>query len=527
MSPSQFTTSFLDVFDTERLRNRWVSYSIAIASSSAAFLLMLLLHVEVFKTPLYPFFTVAVVVSALSGGARAGLLALGCSLFYIARFIFPLRYLLATRTREAWLPLLAYIMIGLVVSWIVDALQNRQRALLESRQRLQGMFDNAGVGIVEVDASDRFVAVNSRFCEIVGYESAELIGMTAAAITVAEDRERGEKLLQQLVEGLGNRVEYEKRYVRKDGSQVSAYITVSAIRDSRGRLLRAVATVEDMTERKRAQEALIRSEKLASVGRMAAAIAHEVNNPLAGATNAVYIALSEQGLSPHGRDVLKIADQELRRAAHITAQTLAFVRDNGARTPIALPQLIDEVISVYSRKMRERGITISQRYKCGVCCEQCESCFMANAGEMRQAISSLLGNGIDALQDKGTLHVRVCRMAGLDGGPPKIRMTIADNGCGIRTENLKRIFEPFFTTKESVGTGLGLWISQQVVRKYGGAIRLKSKKDKGTVFCITFPAGQECVAAEYASRSRRESERLQEILPKQNDTGTTRKRLIS
>jgi two-component system, cell cycle sensor histidine kinase and response regulator CckA len=248
-----------------------------------------------------------------------------------------------------------------------------------------------------------------------------------------------------------------------------------------------VGTVQDITERRQAEQALIRTEKLASVGRLAATIAHEVNNPLAAATNAVYIASADPDLSEQTRDVLQLADQELRRAAHITGQTLGFVRETNSRNPVALPELIDEVLRVYARKLRDRGVTVQRRYKCGPCRQECEACFIANAGELRQIIFNLLVNGMDALRDNGTLHVRLCRIAGFGSGP-KIRLTIADNGCGIRAENLKRVFEPFFTTKESVGTGLGLWISQEIVRKYQGSIRMRSQKEKGTVFCITVPA---------------------------------------
>jgi signal transduction histidine kinase len=111
-----------------------------------------------------------------------------------------------------------------------------------------------------------------------------------------------------------------------------------------------------------------------------------------------------------------------------------------------------------------------------------------NEGEMRQVISNLLANGMDALANDGTLHIRVARISYLTGDGPLIQLTMADNGCGIRPENLKRIFEPFFTTKESVGTGLGLWITQEIIRKHSGSIRVRSRTEKGTVFQITIPA---------------------------------------
>ena len=204
--------------------------------------------------------------------------------------------------------------------------------------------------------------------------------------------------------------------------------------------------------------------------------------------NAVYLASSDASLSPEARDALNLADQELRRAAHITSQTLAFCRETGVRTALELPKVIDEVLAVYAKKLRDRGITVQQRQRCGPCGKSCAFCFRGNAGELRQIISNLLANAMDALKDHGVLHLRLDRSLSFEDGRLKIRLTIADNGCGIPTENLKRVFEPFFTTKEAIGTGLGLWITEQIVQKYGGSIRVRSRVGKGTVFRLSFPA---------------------------------------
>jgi signal transduction histidine kinase len=208
---------------------------------------------------------------------------------------------------------------------------------------------------------------------------------------------------------------------------------------------------------------------------------------LAAAVNAVYLASTDPSASPRIRETLLLADQELRRAAHITQQTLGFYREQGDPAPVAIPTLIDEILGVYARKLKDRGVTVHCRYNCGPCREGREACFVVNAGEMRQVISNLLGNGMDALRDNGKLYIRVTRMTRPDGNGQDVHLTIADNGCGIRSENLKRIFEPFFTTKDSVGTGLGLWITQELVRKHNGSIRVRSN-DKGSVFRISIPA---------------------------------------
>ncbi len=280
----------------------------------------------------------------------------------------------------------------------------------------------------------------------------------------------------------------ELRLERQPSGDRILRFNAAPVRDAEGNIIMAVVSIEDITASKQAEAALIRSEKLAAVGRMAGTISHEVNNPLAAATNALFLASSDPSLAPETRSHLILADQELRRAAHIARQTLGFFRENTRSTPVVLPKLIDEVVAIYARKLKERGITIHCRYKCGPCRQGCETCFLVNAGEMRQIISNLLANGIDALADNGRLHIRVARLSSVPKRGAVIQITIADNGCGIRPENLKRVFEPFFTTKQSVGTGLGLWITEELVRKHNGSIKVRSRNEKGTVFRIIIPA---------------------------------------
>jgi PAS domain S-box-containing protein len=276
----------------------------------------------------------------------------------------------------------------------------------------------------------------------------------------------------------------EVSFCRADGKVLSLLLSSGHVAAPSG-LVGCVLTMADITDRKLAQAALRRSEKLVAVGRLAATIAHEVNNPLAAAMNAVYLANSDLSLSAPTRDALSIADQELRRAAHITSRTLGFYRMNGPREPVELPKLIDEVVELYAKRLQDRGIDVHRRYRCHACPQ---ACFVADAGELRQVISNLLINGMDAVRENGTLHMRVGRLSKFGNKGDVVRLTVADSGGGIRTEHLKRLFEPFFTTKESVGTGLGLWISQEIIRNYGGSIRIRSQENKGTVCCVTLPA---------------------------------------
>jgi len=238
----------------------------------------------------------------------------------------------------------------------------------------------------------------------------------------------------------------------------------------------APALVEAL-QRKRTEEALIRSEKLVSVGRLAATIAHEINNPLEAATNALYLIGKDQFLSGQGRAMAEVADRELRRAAQIARRTLGFYREPNMRTAVVVADLLGELAALYETRVKNKNARLQVRYA------QENAAIQGNSGEMRQLFSNLLANSIDAVGETGTVRVRVGR-----AGAPFLRITVADSGSGIEPQNLKRIFEPFFTTKRDVGTGLGLWISEQIVKKHGGTIRVRSRPGCGTVFSLSLPA---------------------------------------
>jgi PAS domain S-box-containing protein len=244
-----------------------------------------------------------------------------------------------------------------------------------------------------------------------------------------------------------------------------------------------LGTGRDVTERKRSEQALLRSEKLASVGRMASTIAHEINNPLETIGHAVYLALTDSETSPKAKSYLELATQELDRVTHITKQTLAFNREDKTPTLIDLRTSVDSVVKLFAPRLKSRGIAVEKRYA------EAE-CIRAGGGEIQQIISNLLSNSMDATPNHGKIMLRVSPSIGRNGSR-LVRFTIADTGSGIPPERQKKIFEPFFTTKEIIGTGLGLWVTKQIVDKYGATIRVRSKPKRGTVFSIAFPAAEE------------------------------------
>ncbi len=277
---------------------------------------------------------------------------------------------------------------------------------------------------------------------------------------------------------------YELEVVRPDGT--SAHLLGSAVplHDDQGSIRGAVAAFMDITERRATEAALRNSEKLATVGRLAATIAHEINNPLEAVTNVLYLLGRTPDLPPAAAQYVTIAQQELTRIASIVKQTLGFYRDTTTAVPIQLTEVLDGVLALYDRRIRGQGIRVERRY-------ESDGDVFAFPGEIRQVFSNLIINAIEALPLRGRLRLHVYETAHpVDPQRRGVRVVIADNGPGIAPAARARLFEPFFTTKGEKGTGLGLWVSQGIIRKHDGNIRMRSSTRpgaSGTVFSIFLP----------------------------------------
>jgi signal transduction histidine kinase len=247
----------------------------------------------------------------------------------------------------------------------------------------------------------------------------------------------------------------------------------------------------DITERKQAEEALRLSEKLAATGRLAASIAHEINNPMAAVTNLLYLIENQPEISDETRRFARLAEDEMARVSHITRQMLGFYRDSVAPMPVHMNEVLKKVVELYARRMADQKISVE--------CEFEETpAIWAFPGEMRQVFSNLLLNAVQAVGRGGRIRLRVARAHDWrDMQRGGVRITFADNGHGIRPEHRQRLFEPFFSTRGQNGTGLGLWVSYGIVQKHGGAIRVRSSagaasgsgpQRSGTCFSIFIPS---------------------------------------
>ena len=244
-----------------------------------------------------------------------------------------------------------------------------------------------------------------------------------------------------------------------------------------------VGTIQDITSRKNQENALRQSEKLAATGRLAATIAHEINNPLEAVTNLIYLSRTDPGVPPAVQQLLKTADVELARVAQIAQQTLGFYRDTTLPSDIELNALLHNVVDLFARKMS------SHKIKCRIDLEPA-LCIHGLQGEMRQVFSNLIVNAIDAftsVSKAGCLHIRGRHIRGTANG---VSILVSDEGTGIPLHVRDRVFSPFFTTKQSIGTGLGLWVTRSFVEKHGGNIRFRTRTgaSSGTIFRVFLPS---------------------------------------
>ena len=238
---------------------------------------------------------------------------------------------------------------------------------------------------------------------------------------------------------------------------------------------------------KKAEQALIGSEKLASAGRMAAVLAHEINNPLAAVMNLLFLAQTTADTPAPVLQYLTMADDELKRIAHITRQTLGFYRESSVPATFVVSSLFDSVIDLLQAKIVSTRVVVVK---------QCDPELQITAvfGELRQVLSNLVLNSLDALGDDGKITIRASASQDSLDEVARIRITIADNGQGMSPKVLSKIFEPFFTTKGSTGNGLGLWVCKQIIEKDGGriSVRSRTKRPHGTTFSLAL---QECTPA--------------------------------
>ncbi|HEV2115835.1 MAG TPA: PAS domain S-box protein [Terriglobales bacterium] len=362
-----------------------------------------------------------------------------------------------------------------------------RKAEESARLRLAAIVESSDDAIVSKDLNGIVTSWNAAAERIFGYTAAEMVGRPITTIIPPELHEDEVRILDKLRRG--ERIDhFETVRLKKSGERLEVSLTISPVRDESGRVVGAAKIARDITQRKKTEDALRMSDKLATTGRLAATVAHEINNPLESVVNLVYLAKSQSGLPDNVKEYLRAAEEELDRVSQLTRQALGFYREKTAATAIHLGPIISQLRTVFSPRVTNKRIDLQVEV------DQ-DPEIVAVPGELRQLFANLLSNSIDAVPVDGTIRVRVSHARGFNSSrQPGVRVTVADSGPGIDPAHRSRIFEPFFTTKKEVGTGLGLWVCKGIVERHGGTVRLRSNTTpgrSGTVFSVFLPANGE------------------------------------
>ena len=362
-------------------------------------------------------------------------------------------------------------------------------------QWLNTTLRSIGDAVIACNPEGKVVFMNRVAEQLTGWKEVEADGLPLTEIfRIYNQRTRA--VVENPVEVVrrsGNIVGLANHTILISKNREEFHIDDSAapILDKDARMIGIVLVFRDISERYASELALMRAEKLASAGRLAAAIAHEVNNPLEGLVNLIYLARGEDDIQKIRRHLAE-ADRELQRIAHITRQSLGFYRENSSASLFRPDVVIREVFDFYSFRAAQARVSLHVNIKT-------EQKAWGNPGELRQVISNLLANSLDACAAGDAICVRVHgsrsrRNLDMEG----VRVVVADTGSGIGPENRNRIFEPFFTTKKDTGTGLGLWVSRELIEKHGGHLGVRSSvggRRTGTVFSLFLPG---CAVGELA-----------------------------
>jgi signal transduction histidine kinase len=254
------------------------------------------------------------------------------------------------------------------------------------------------------------------------------------------------------------------------GALIPIEDSAAPIRDAKGNIIGVVLVFRDATLERRWQESLRESEKLRSAARMSATVAHEINNPLEAVVNLIYLAKTAPEIPAGAVEHLELAEQELERVSHITRQTLGFYRESKVPERIDVEALVEYVLKLYSGKLSSKNIAIERDF--GPC-----QPVRGLQGELKQAISNLVSNAADAVEANGKIRLTLACVEPADG--EFVQVLIEDNGPGVAPEHVDRIFEPFFTTKKDVGTGLGLWVTKEIIDRHRGSIEVHPQNGNG------------------------------------------------
>lgn len=343
------------------------------------------------------------------------------------------------------------------------------------------------IGLVTPDGI--LVDCNAALLEVAGNRRPDVVGKPFAEIPWFSATPGAPELIRSAIDFArrGEVFRSELTLNRVGGEPMIVDFLLTPVRDESGAVVFLVPEGRDVTEEKRTETALLKSEKLASVGRLASSIAHEINNPLESVMNLIYLA--RHAPPQDAEKYLDLADQEIRRVSIIANQTLRFHKQAAKPQAATAADLFSTVMSIYEGRLRNAHVSVERRFRT----DRPVTCF---PGDIRQVLNNLVANALEAMPFGGRLLIRGRTGRDWKTNRPGLVLTIADNGSGIPPDAKKKIFDAFFTTKGTAGNGLGLWVCQEIVQRHHGRLRLRSTQRphrKGTTFTLFLPfdAGSE------------------------------------
>jgi two-component system NtrC family sensor kinase len=361
---------------------------------------------------------------------------------------------------------------------ILEREQQTQETLGQAEENLRVIIESIPQGVAVSDLNGKILQVNNAVLQLHGYSRQELIGRSAFIFIAKEDHARAMDSLKKTFE-TGHSGTLEYTFTKKDGSTFPAQLSAAVIKDGAGKLIGFVAVTEDISDRKKMEEQLILTERLASIGQLVAGMAHELNNPLTGVIGFSEMLL-EKDLPEDIKEDLVTINREARRAANVVKGLLIFTREQGTeKVLVDINSIIQGVLQLRSYEQRARNIKVDTRFASDL------PKVMCNVTQLRQVFINIIINAEQVMvgaHGMGKLTIATERVG------DKVRASITDDGPGISPDNMKKLFTPFFTTRGvGKGTGLGLSICHGIVTEHGGKLYADSKLGKGATFVVELP----------------------------------------
>ena len=376
---------------------------------------------------------------------------------------------------------------------MVASIDEQRSGLNDTLSLLDSMLAHAPIGLAFFDRRCRCVRVNHVFARLSEVPLSRHLGKTLPELVPEPTGKQLEEAIARVFANEAAEHEIELEGVgRKPRKPWTWLVSTYPIRTTPNQVRWAGLIVQDISERKQSEETLRKTEKLAATGRLAASIAHEVNNPLEAITNLLYLLRNFCDLDEPAMRYVTMAEREGKRIAEIAQQTLRFYRQSTQPHRASMEELLGSVMDIYQNRLHTLDIKVERQYdpRMDLYCY---------AGEVRQVFANLVGNAIDATSTGGKLVVRARRSRSWQfPSVSGVRFTVADTGDGMNEEVRERVFEAFFTTKEETGTGLGLWVSHEIILKHRGVIHVRSRaagagRTSGTVFQIFLPDNEKLI----------------------------------